>query len=192
MGTSTALPRSPRSLNPQTKTTSGPKLDTDLGEKRMTATNLATRPKLRGEVARETEQTPKPGRRTHSKPPDRQGRGKRRELYLPTARTALLPARCVPPTLTPSSQAPASKQMAGPTPRLCDCGAVPTVSAVLAALLCVLFALPLKSEPSKSCKPCKIVQNHAPPSYFRGTRPLNLTGPKAERECFIPFGCIGV
>ena len=26
-----------------------PKLDTDLGEKRMTATNLATRPELRGE-----------------------------------------------------------------------------------------------------------------------------------------------
>ena len=42
----------PRSLNPRTKTTSGPenpKLDTDLGEKRMTATNLTTRPELRGE-----------------------------------------------------------------------------------------------------------------------------------------------
>ena len=44
-----------------------------------------------------------------------------------------------------------------PQPTLCDCGAVPTVSAALAALLCGLFALPwgrrgaskLTSEPSK-------------------------------------------
>ena len=52
MGTSTALPRSPPKPQPRTKTTSSPenpKLDTDLGEKRMTATNLTTRPELRGE-----------------------------------------------------------------------------------------------------------------------------------------------
>ena len=72
-----------------------------------------------------------------------------------------------------------------PPPALRDCRAVPTVSAVFAALLCVLFALPWRrcgaskenQSQAKSCKPCKIVQTCAPPSwalavFFRGTRPL--------------------
>ena len=63
-------PGSTASEPPEEAAPENPKLDTDLGEKRMTATNLATRPELRGEdgeATRETEQTPKPGRRAHSK-----------------------------------------------------------------------------------------------------------------------------
>ena len=53
MGTSAALPPSPPKPQPPNENhkrpLENPKLDTDLGEKRMTATNLATRPELRGE-----------------------------------------------------------------------------------------------------------------------------------------------
>ena len=126
-------------------------------------------------MTRQTEQTPKLGKHPPSKPGS----------LSPCAFSPLEPAptkaktqpvketpghgkgraHCTPPTLARSSQAPASKQM---VPCLC--------------LLCCLAVRALcpalekarreqgKSEPSKSCKPCKIVQKRAPPIAIYGAR----------------------
>ena len=127
-------------------------------------------------------QRPRPSGRNnmHLRRGDMQGRGASARYS-----TCLLPVLNCTYQHCAELTGPASKQMAGPTPTLCDCRGVPTVSAVFAALLCVLFALPWRrcgaskenQSQAKSCKPCKIVQTCAPPSwalavFFRGTRPL--------------------
>ena len=119
-----------------------------------------------------TKETPKPGRRTPSKPgslspcafsplepaptkaktepaKETPGQGKGRAGQS----TYLLPVlNCTRTSTLHSTNScaeltgPGVKTNGGPTPTPCDCGALPTVSAVLVALLCVLSALPWRKR----------------------------------------------